>query len=76
MQRKTLTREAAATKTKSRAGRLMARSGIDAVNATERLICGAGAVDVASVAQGLALAGERAATLLAGWLVIMPACVR
>ena len=43
----------------------MARSGIEAVNATERLICGEGAVDVASVAQGLSLAGQRAATLLA-----------
>jgi hypothetical protein len=66
MQRKTLTRKAEATKTQTSAGRLMARSGVDAVNATERLICRDGAVEAAAVAQGLALAGKRAATLLAG----------
>ena len=45
-------------------GRLVARSGIDAVNATEARICGSGAVHASSIAEGLALAGRRAATLL------------
>ena len=49
---------------RSPGGPLVARSGIDAVNATEARICGSGAVNTASIAEGLALAGRRAATLL------------
>lgn len=45
-------------------GRLIARCGIEAVNATERVICETGAVHGAAVAEGLALGGKRAATLL------------
>jgi ferredoxin len=45
-------------------GRLVARCGIDAINATERAICGSGAVHRPAVAEGMALAGKRAATLL------------
>ncbi|MCP4660608.1 MAG: hypothetical protein GY856_34850 [bacterium] len=46
------------------AGRLVARSGREVIHATEHLICGAGAVRSRAVAEGLALAGHRAATLL------------
>jgi len=46
------------------AGRLVARSGRKLVNTTEHLICDAGAVRSRAVAEGLALAGHRAATLL------------
>ena len=45
-------------------GRLIASSALDAVNATERLLCGEGAVHGPSVAEGLAITGRRAATLL------------
>jgi ferredoxin len=45
-------------------GHLVARCGIQAVNAAERAICGAGAVSRAATAEGFALAGKRAATLL------------
>ena len=45
---------------------IVARRVRDAVDATERLICGADAVCSASVAEGLALAGRRAARLLEG----------
>jgi len=47
-------------------GRLTASSAIDAVNATERLLCGEGAVHAPAVAEGLAISGRRAATLLEG----------
>jgi ferredoxin len=52
------------TRAEEGAGRLIARCGIQAVNAAERAICGAGAVHRATTAEGLALAGRRAATLL------------
>ncbi|MDX9722000.1 MAG: ferredoxin [Myxococcota bacterium] len=45
-------------------GRVVLRSGIDAVNLTERLLCGSGAVQSPSAAEGLALAGLRAANQL------------
>jgi len=45
-------------------GRLTARTGRDAVNHVERAICGPGAVRSAGEAEGMALAGRRAATLL------------
>jgi ferredoxin len=45
-------------------GRLTAMTAIEAVNATERLLCGDGAVHAAAVAEGLALTGRAAATLL------------
>ena len=45
-------------------GRLSASSALDAVNATERLLCGDGAVHGTAVAEGLAITGRRAATLL------------
>jgi len=45
-------------------GRLIAMTAIEAVNATELLLCGDGAVHVAAVAEGLALTGRAAATLL------------
>ena len=46
-------------------GGFVARSGRAAVNETERRICGPGALRSAALAEGLALAGRRAATLLA-----------
>ena len=52
------------TRADETAGRLIARCGIQAVNAAERAICGPGAVHRATTAEGLALAGLRAATLL------------
>jgi len=45
-------------------GDLVACAGTDAVNRTERIMCGTGAVDSAAAAQGVALAGGRAAVLL------------
>jgi len=45
-------------------GRLTASSTLDAVNATERLLCGEGAVHGPAIAEGLAISGRRAATLL------------
>ena len=45
-------------------GRLTASSALDAVNATERLLCGECAVHGPAVAEGLAISGRRAATLL------------
>ena len=49
----------------SPAGHWVAASGADAVNATERLICGDAVARLPSIAEGLALAGRRSATLLA-----------
>jgi len=60
----TMTRKVGSAGTKTVSGRIVARSGLEAVNATERPICGKGAVRFAAVAEGLALAGGYAATLL------------
>jgi ferredoxin len=57
--------EPAAGDTSPPSGRWFVRTGIDAVNATERLICGTAVVDSPAVAEGLAVSGRRAATLLA-----------
>jgi len=46
------------------AGPWTAITGIDAVNVTERAICGSGAVRRPAIAEGLSLAGRRAATVL------------
>ncbi|MDH3785415.1 MAG: hypothetical protein OEV00_08830, partial [Acidobacteriota bacterium] len=43
----------------------MARTALDAINETERLVCGTGAVLRPAIAEGLALEGRPAATLLA-----------
>jgi len=45
-------------------GRLVARTAREAINETERRLCAGGAVSRAPVAEGLALGGRRAATLL------------
>jgi len=45
-------------------GRFVARRAHAAINETERRLCGSGAVSRPSVAEGLALGGRRAATLL------------
>ena len=45
-------------------GRLTASSAVEAVNATERMLCGEGAVPSPAVAEGLAISGQRAATLI------------
>ena len=47
-------------------GRLVAATVLEAVNLAERAICGAGVVDGLAAAEGLALAGQRAATRLRG----------
>ncbi|UCF66226.1 MAG: hypothetical protein JSV80_10530, partial [Acidobacteriota bacterium] len=57
-------RPPSSTSTAISPGRWIARSGAEAINATERLICGRSAVRSLAVAEGLALTGERAATLL------------
>ncbi len=46
-------------------GHLVARAAYVAINETERRLCGSGAVSRPAVAEGLALEGRRAATLLA-----------
>jgi hypothetical protein len=60
----TMTRKVGSAGKKIVSGRIVAQSGLEAVNATERLICGKGAVRFRAVAEGLALAGGFAATLL------------
>ena len=45
-------------------GRFVARRAHAAINETERRLCGSGAVSRPSVAEGMALGGRRAATLL------------
>ena len=49
-----------------RPGVPVARSGRSAIDLAERLLCGDGAVRTASIAEGLALSGRRAASLLEG----------
>ena len=57
-------RDARQAESRPLAGKVVVRSGTEAINATERLICGRGAARSPSAAEGFALAGRRAANLL------------